>query len=80
MKILGNPVSSQIDLLLNDVEQGAYLLEVFNMQGQVVRSQQQQLLEGEQRISLAASELQKGLHIVRLSNGKAQISQSIIKQ
>lgn len=80
MKILGNPVSSQIDLLLSDVEQGTYLLEVFNMQGRVVKSQQRQLLDGEQRISLAANELQKGLHIVRLSNGKTQISQSIIKQ
>lgn len=80
MKILGNPVLSQIDLLLSDVEQGTYLLEVFNMQGRVVKSQQRQLLGGEQRISLAANELQKGLHIVRLSNGKTQISQSIIKQ
>ncbi len=80
MIILGNPVSSQIDLLLSNVKQGTYLLEVFNMQGQVVRFQQQRLLEGEQRISLAAKGLQQGMHIVRLSNGKAQISRRIIKQ
>lgn len=80
LKILGNPIGSQIELLLNTKAQGNYLLEVFNRQGQVVKSMQQQLLKGQQQISVAASSLPSGVYFLRLSNGREQVSRSIVKQ
>ena len=80
LKILGNPVVSQIELLLNTAARGNYLLEVFNRQGQVVKSKQQQLLKGQQHISVVADALPAGVYFLRLSNGREQISRSIVKQ
>jgi len=80
LKVLGNPVASQIELLLNTEAQGNYLLEVYNRQGQVVKSIQQQVVKGQQYISIAADALPSGVYFLRLSNGREQISQSIVKQ
>ncbi|MEZ5044291.1 MAG: PKD domain-containing protein [Saprospiraceae bacterium] len=79
-KLMPNPVSDQLNLVIDGVKTAAYQLQVFNLQGQVMLTKQGELYSGEQTISLPVHDFPEGMYLLRMRTGGHESSKKFIKQ
>jgi hypothetical protein len=77
-----NPVvNNQLNIQLNDMTKGVYSLNLYNMTGQKVYSQDIKCEEGSSTVSMKIpASVKGGTYNVQLSNGETRISKTIIIQ
>ena len=71
-----NPANSNINVALNYVQQGATTIELINLNGQVVVSQNAQDMFNTSN-TMDVSNLEKGLYILRITNGDATYTRKV---
>ena len=75
-----NPVSTVLNLDLKSDEAMSLKLEIFDLQGRVVYSSDQNLLEGENQLELDLSSLKAGQYLLNISDANGTfISRNILK-
>lgn len=79
MAVWPNPVREQLNIALESTLNGAVSVEVVDLNGRTVMSQQERITTGRNRILLSTEALPAGLYAVRLSNGTHMITQRFVR-
>jgi hypothetical protein len=80
LEVFPNPVQEQLNLRINLEQSSNLQLQIFDMSGKLIQSNQLSLLNGENSTSVDVSNLPQGIYSIFLSNGKDGITERILKQ
>ncbi len=75
-----NPSSNEITLEFNLTKQEVISFEIRNILGQIVYSNQNQLLQGKQKLEIDVSSFSNGIYFLQMQNGNNQSSIKFVKQ
>lgn len=80
MTIYPNPVFDRADIIVHNFTPGLLHLLVSDLNGRIVLSQQINITQSWQKIDLDMTQLNQGVYVVTLSNGKQWVKQKLLKQ
>lgn len=79
-RLMPNPVQQELTLVLAAKEAMPYQLQVFNIQGKLMKTDQGRLLNGENRILLGVNELPAGMYVLRLRAEGSELTRKFVKE
>lgn len=77
-KISPNPLSSELTLSMNSQENGTVLLTIYNITGQMIKSIEKPVTNGNNEIKMDVADLSNGNYFLKLNNGKTSESVKFI--
>jgi hypothetical protein len=75
-----NPVSSTLHLQFKNIEPGNYDIMIVNRQGSIVLQKTNVYCDNSSTIDLNVAQLFSGFYLIRVSNGKNNIEQKLLKE
>jgi len=79
-RLMPNPVQQELTLVLAAKDAMPYQLQVFNIQGKLMKTDQGRLLNGENRILLGVNELPAGMYVLRLRAAGSDLTRKFVKE
>lgn len=79
-KLMPNPVQEELTLILAAKKAMPYQLQVFNIQGKLMKVEQGRLLNGENRLQLLVNELPAGMYVLRLQAEGSDLIRKFVKE
>jgi hypothetical protein len=79
-KLWPNPVEETFTLALNSSKSGVLTFEVIDLNGRVVRTEQQSVGTGQNRLPLNVDGMDAGMYMLRISNGQQAATLRFIKR
>jgi len=75
-----NPVKDELFISFDSKRTGEVNVEIYSTSGQLLRSWQQSVAQGRERLNFDAEGLLPGVYVIQLTNGKEVVSKRFIKQ
>ena len=78
LKLLPNPASNQVKLLINGTEKGDYDIQFFDILGRKVFEQRRFLEQGQNQIEVFLEGFNRGHYLVRITNGTQELVEKLL--
>jgi hypothetical protein len=79
MRVFPNPVRNNANIQLDLLAAGQYQIQLFNLSGAVVWSNNIDLGSGQQQINIPMSQQSAGIYLARITNGQQSASVKVLK-
>ncbi len=73
------PAQNQANIVYNSITQGAISIQLYNLNGQLIETINEQAMEGKNQYSLDISNYASGTYFVQLNNGQSITSTRLVK-
>lgn len=80
LNVFPNPVGASLNLEMESQTSGTFEIRVYDLLGQMIKSDQLELSNGMNKTSLNVSDLSKGSYLLQLSDGEKMTYKKIVKQ
>lgn len=79
MNVNPNPISDVAFVSIISTENKIAQFQIFNLNGKLIQQTEQQLVSGENNITLNAEEFAKGIYFITMKSGKDVITKKVVK-
>lgn len=79
-RLMPNPVRDELTIVVTSSQRADYQMQVFSLQGQLMKQSTGDLLGGENRLGLGVSGLPEGMYILRIQTKGQELTRKFVKQ